>query len=103
LTLFVFSLNRSKQYDQVKRGFYKFVNESIDQDSPLIIIELGCGERIPAIRYPVEEIASVHPKAKLIRINPTEPGVPRALAVSDRALGIPLASIPALEAIIKGL
>jgi hypothetical protein len=69
----------------------------------MVIIEIGCGERIPAIRYPVEEIATVHPKAKLIRINPTEPRVPVLLSQQGKALGLSQPSIPALELVLKEL
>ncbi len=77
------------RYEEQRERFLAWL-ESV-QDKKLVAIEVGCGERLPFIRYPLERIIYNHSRkgkatASLVRINPTEPNVSEAL----KGVGLPL-------------
>lgn len=66
-------------------------------DAPLVVVELGAGTALPAIRMLTQELGG-RPGARAVRINPREPQIPpphlsiaagalEGLAAIDRALG----------------
>lgn len=55
---------------------------SLNQDELLVILEIGAGVAIPTIRNMGEKLASSHPNAKLIRLNPKDIEIPKGLGYS---------------------
>ncbi|WP_432524012.1 NAD-dependent protein deacetylase of SIR2 family [Kineococcus sp. SYSU DK006] len=69
-----------------------------DPDARVVVLEIGAGFNTPSvIRWPGERITAALPRARLIRINPKDAGVPEQLA--DRALGLPVDAGHALDAL----
>jgi NAD-dependent SIR2 family protein deacetylase len=58
-----------------------------------LVIEIGAGTAVPSVRHFSEQLGLVH-GARLVRINPHEPQVPRAHDVS-----LPLGALEALQAL----
>jgi NAD-dependent SIR2 family protein deacetylase len=67
-----------------KQKYYiDFINNSID--GKLVLLEIGVGFNTPSIiRWPFERIVSTHPNAKIIRMNMSNPEVPKE--ISDKSL-----------------
>ncbi len=77
------------RYQEQRERFLAWL-ESV-QGKKLVAVEVGCGERLPFIRYPLEQIIYNHSRkgkatASLVRINPTEPNVSEPL----KGVGLPL-------------
>ncbi|GGS72459.1 hypothetical protein GCM10010222_11580 [Streptomyces tanashiensis] len=57
-------------------------------DTRLLILELGAGFNTPSvIRWPGEHLTRHRPHTRLVRVNPTHPEIPAALA--GRSLSVP--------------
>lgn len=78
----------STRYEQQELRFRNWLKAN--ESKRLVVIELGCGERLPFIRYPVENIVHRHTGAScsLIRINPTEPHIPEELNGENYSFGL---------------
>jgi len=87
----------SNLYERQRQKFVKWLNEV--KDKRLVLIELGCGERLPFIRYPCENIAKSLPNAKLVRINLTEPIIPKGI----NGVEIPLGAVEGVSRIYNAL
>lgn len=61
---------------------------SLNQDELLVILEIGAGVAIPTIRDMGEKLATSHPNAKLIRINPKDTEIPKSLGYSLQMGGL---------------
>jgi hypothetical protein len=59
---------------RVYNTWRKAMTAKISPDSPLVIIELGCGTKVPSVRNHDEELLQNYPECvTLIRVNPAEP------------------------------
>lgn len=62
----------------------RFLSDTVEAGESLTILEIGAGFNTPAVvRWPVEELVRQIPSARLVRINPENPGVPDE--IGDRA------------------
>lgn len=87
-------------YDEQRKKFFSWLRDMRDQNRSLVIIELGCGERLPFIRHPVENIVDhFAPYAKLVRVNPIEPEVPEEWLDDNTAVGLPLGAVDGMKLI----
>ncbi|KAL6053495.1 NAD-dependent deacetylase [Balamuthia mandrillaris] len=93
----------SGPYKKQGKKFLEWVQWTLAQpgEKRLVAIELGCGERLPFIRHPLEQTLAAHPRATLVRLNPSEPAIPEFLR--DRAVGIPLGAKEAMERLTEKL
>ena len=74
--------NDERECTQAER-FHSW-KKALNQDELLLILEIGAGVAIPTIRNMGEKLASSHPNAKLIRINPQDAQIPKNLGYSLR-------------------
>lgn len=82
-------------------SWLKSLEGRTDKDSLRVVcLEVGCGLTVPTVRKELEGIMSKFPQARLIRVNPENPGVPKELA--KRAASLPLGAGTALEQ-LRGL
>ncbi|MET7704224.1 hypothetical protein [Streptomyces sp. NPDC005485] len=62
--------------------------DTADADTRLLILEFGAGFNTPGvIRWPGEQLTRSFPRARFVRVNPTDPETPADLA--DRSLSVP--------------
>jgi len=76
----------NERYEKQQKMFNKWLNEQ--EGKNVVIIEIGAGERLPFIRYPIENIVRSREKTTLVRINPSEPNIPSNLSKQGVGLGL---------------
>ncbi|WP_207455483.1 SIR2 family NAD-dependent protein deacylase [Herbiconiux sp. SYSU D00978] len=65
-----------------------WLTDTRDSGESLAIVEIGSGFNTPSvIRWPIEHIATLIPRATLIRVNRDHPGVPASLTGRAASLG----------------
>lgn len=77
-----------QKYDVANRNFVDWIEAKLASRCKLVVLEVGAGFNTPTVTpFPMEAIVRElsHNSASLVRVNPTEPGVPEDL---PRALGI---------------
>lgn len=71
-----------------------------DKDSLRVTcVEVGCGLTVPTVRNELEAVVKKFPQARLIRVNPENPGLSNELA--DRGVSLPLRAGFAIEELGK--
>ncbi len=74
-------------YAEQSERFRKWINEV--EKGHLLVLEIGAGFNTPSVvRLPMEQITHHCPNAHLVRVNPTHPEVPAAIADKATPLGI---------------
>lgn len=77
-------------HDEAQRRFLSWLDSIVASKKRLVVLEIGAGFNTPVVtRFPMESIARDIEGARLVRINPTEPQLPRDLLTSHRAVAIP--------------
>jgi len=84
------------RYSDQRKQFYAWLNTNLskESDNKLVVIEIGCGSRLPFIRHPCEQIVDAFgAQGKLIRVNPTESQVPSNWRTQGKAIGLPYGAL----------
>jgi NAD-dependent SIR2 family protein deacetylase len=70
------------------------------RESRLLVMEIGAGFNTPVVvRWPMERIVNDHPKAHLVRVNLSQPHVPREIA--EKSISLDCSAMAAITAIWK--
>lgn len=87
---------RRKQHRLYKAWFRNVARALKLSPEPLLVcLEIGSGITVPTVRKELESAVKRHPSARLIRINPENPGVDRQW--EDRAVSLPIGAAEALR------
>lgn len=91
---------KSRRAMQINRydGWLKRMESRPDsKELRVVCLELGCGLTVPTVRRELESVMRRFPGARLIRVNPEQPGV--AKEFGGTAVSLPLAASTALSQI----
>ncbi len=86
----------SKRSSIQGRVYNEWIQKLNNENSKLVIIELGAGTNVPSVRHNSQQMVR-NLDASLIRINPRESKVP------ENQIGLPVGSLEAMEKIYKFL
>jgi len=64
-----------------------------------VCLEIGAGTEVPTVRLEMEKLAKSLGESKLIRINLDQPEIPASLCEAQRAVGLGLPAVEALQRI----
>ena len=87
----------NEPYRKDRQKFIQFLNEYSNKN--LVIIELGCGTRMPYIRHPLDNVLEHNESVKMIRINPIEPEVHN----KERSIGLPYGAKDGISLLVNAL
>lgn len=83
-------------------AWLKSMSERPDRDSLRIVcIEVGCGLTVPTVRKEMEKTVREFPGARLVRINPENPGLAPELSANRKGVSLPLPASMAIEELGK--
>mmetsp|Transcript_88726 Transcript_88726/g.237344 ORF Transcript_88726/g.237344 Transcript_88726/m.237344 type:complete len:270 (+) Transcript_88726:795-1604(+) len=71
--------------------------------SYIVCLEIGAGTEVPTVRLEMEKLAKSLGESKLIRINLDQPEIPASLCEAQRAVGLGLPAVEALQRIHEHL
>lgn len=90
---------RSAQLNRYEAWLKKLESRPDYESLRLACVELGCGLTVPTVRKELENVLQRFPSARLIRINPENPGLMPETA--DKGVSVPLAAGVAIDDISK--
>ncbi|CAE8584514.1 unnamed protein product, partial [Polarella glacialis] len=77
--------SQNARYD----AWLKRMSERPDRESlRLVVLEVGCGLTVPTVRKEMEKVLQIFPQARLVRVNPENPGLAPELV--NRGVSLPL-------------
>mmetsp|Transcript_88731 Transcript_88731/g.237372 ORF Transcript_88731/g.237372 Transcript_88731/m.237372 type:complete len:256 (+) Transcript_88731:795-1562(+) len=86
-------------------GFLERIHASLSSSRRgyIVCLEIGAGTEVPTVRLEMEKLAKSLGESKLIRINLDQPEIPASLCEAQRAVGLGLPAVEALQRIHEHL